>query len=219
MTLKTIGAAALKKHQGNVEKALPEFIRAVKAQSMIPDLARSYLSHIAASGPDPVARETPTGRVGPAPSPKPAVKETPANGSITVTKHPVREHKRRTHEEKQAALAAAAASVEAVFDLPINGRAIGKYAVGELAALKRDLVDDAAHKLMLGTDAARNAVLAELIEQHCTVQDQLTPVRDVIDAATLKQFVMIAEQEAPRRIALGMQRAADAIAQRKEVAA
>lgn len=102
-------------------------------------------------------------------------------------------------------------SAEAVYDLAINGRAIGLIAVGELAALKHDLVDDASQKLMLGIEQARNAVLAELIEQHCVVPDKLMRVRDVIDPETLSRFVDQANSEAPRRINEAMRRAAEAI--------
>jgi hypothetical protein len=60
-------------------------------------------------------------------------------------------------------------------------------------------------------------VLTELIERHCTVQDQLTRVRDAVSASTLKQLVQLAEQEAPRRISEAMRRAAEAI-EHKEIA-
>jgi hypothetical protein len=212
--LETIAAAVLKKTGGDVEKALPEFVRSVRAEKLIDDLARAYLRTVAASGSGQSALETHRDRAGPAPKSPPM---TPANGSITVTKHPVREHKRRTHEEKQAARQAMLASADAVFEIEINGRAIGGIAIGELSAMKRDLFDDAVHKLMLGTQDARNAVLAELIEQHCQVPDQLARVRDVIDAKTLERFVAQSEQEAPRRIAEAMRYAA-AVLEKKEIA-
>ena len=192
---------------------LPHFVKAVTAAKLIDDLAREYLRQVVGRGEGQRWIEAQAPNANPTP-PKPA-----DAGSIRVREHDVRQHRRRTQAEKEAAERAMMASAEAVFELQINGRAIGGIAVGELAALKRDLVADASHKLMLGAEQVRNAVLTELIEQHCTVQDQLTRVREAVNASTLNTLVRQAEQEAPRRIAEAMRHAAAAIEHAKEIAA
>ena len=208
--LDDIATAALKKHDNDPARALKDFNFAVKAAKL--DLALEFLRQVAGRWSGQSAVEAHTSGAGPTP---PA----PKAGSIKVKEHDVRQHRRRTHEEKEADRAAMMASVEAVFEIQINGRALGSIAIGELVALKRDLIDDASHKLMLGTDQVRNAVLAELIEQHCTVQDQLIRVREAISASTLAGLVRRAEEEAPRRIAEGMVRAAEVMAHRnREIA-
>jgi hypothetical protein len=211
-TLEKLALAALRKHDDDIEQALPQFLRTVREAKLIDDLAREYLSRIAGRGQGQRSNEAHLSVADPTPS-------SPADGSVKVRHHDVRQHRRRTHAEKVAAERAMMASAEAVFELQINGRALGNIAIGELAALKRDLVDDASHKLMLGTEQVRNAVLAELIEQHCTVQDQLTRVREAISADALAQFIYQAEQEAPRRIAEAMRHAAAAIEHAREIPA
>jgi hypothetical protein len=119
-------------------------------------------------------------------------------GSVKVREHPVRQHRRRSHAEKQAAERALLASAEAVFELQINGRAIGNIAIGEMAALKRRLFDDAADGIKLHIIDVRNAIIADQIERHCIAQDQLTPVRQIIDTETLTRFISNAERVAPR---------------------
>jgi hypothetical protein len=209
-TLKEIATLALQKNDDDVEKALPHFMRAVKAANLIDELAREYLGQFAGLGRGHAAFEAQRMNADPKPT---------DIGSIKVREHDVRQHRRRTQAEKDAAEQAMLASADAVFEMQINGRAIGNIAIGELHALKRDLVDDASHKLMLGAEQVRNAVLAELIEQHCTVDDQLIRVREAISASQLNSFVSQAEQEAPRRIAEAMRHAAAAMERAKEIAA
>jgi hypothetical protein len=207
--LNDIATAALKKHNGNAERAAPEFASAVKAAKLIDELAREFLRLFATRESGQSSFETHPSRAGLTPSSSPMV------GSIKVREHDVRQHRRRTQAEKDAAERAMLDSAEAVFEIQIEGRAIGGIAIGELPRLKHDLIDDASHKLILGAEQVRNAVLTELIEQHCTVQDQLTRVRDAVSASTLKQLIAQAEQEAPRRISEAMRRAAEAIEHRE----
>ena len=207
-----IATAVLKKHGNDPGKALRDFNALLKGAKL--DLALEFLRAKAGGVSPTMEFLKPTDAVSDSRQP-PATKI----GSIKVKEHDVRQHRRRTHAEKEAAMQAMMASAEAVFELSINGRAIGGIAIGELPELKRVLIDDASHKLMLGTEQARNAVLAELIEQHCTVQDQLTRVRDAVSAKTLAQLVQQAEQEAPRRISVAMRAAADAIEHRREITA
>ena len=209
-TLKEIATLALRKSSDDIDKALPHFVKAIRVNNLIDDLAREYLHKFVGLGADHAAFEAQRMNVGP----------TPTNiGSIKVRDHDVRQHRRRTQAEKEAAEAAMLASADAIFEMQINGRAIGSIAIGELRALKRDLVDDASHKLMLGAEQVRNAVLAELIEQHCQVDDQLIRVREAVSASQLNSFVSQAEQEAPRRIAEAMRHAAAAMERAKEIAA
>lgn len=210
-TLEKLATAALQKNGGDIETALPHFLRAVREAKQIDDLARDYLRRIVGRGEGHGWIETQKWDADPTP---------PHDvGSIKVREHDVRQHRRRTQAEKEAAEKAMMASADAVFEMQINGRAIGNIAIGELQALKRDLVADASQKLMLGTEQVRNAVLAELIEQHGHVEDQLTRVRDAVSASTLNSLVKQAEQEAPRRIAEAMRHAAAAIEHAKEIAA
>jgi hypothetical protein len=211
-TLEKLALAALRKHDDDIEQALSHFLRAVREAKQIDELAREYLHRIVGRGQRHGMDESHIHDADPAP---PSL----ADGSVKVRHHDVRQHRRRTHAEKVAAERAMMASAEAVFEMQINGRALGNIAIGELAALKRDLVDDASHKLMLGTEQVRNAVLAELIEAHCMVQDQLTRVREAISADALAQFIYQAEQEAPRRIAEAMRHAAAAIEHAREIPA
>jgi len=203
--LEQLATKALQRHGGDIEKALPQFVRDATVAKLIDDLARDFLQRVAGRGLGRTDAEARTA----------AAKPTPPKGSIKVKQHGVTAHRRRTPEEKAAAMEAMMATASAVFEMKINGRALGNIRIGELATLKRDLIADASNKLMLGTEQARNAVLAELIEQHATVHDQLMPVREAINAKTLNELVAQADQEAPRRIAEGMRRAAQAMEQKE----
>ena len=202
---------ALKNHGGDIEKALPKFLRAVQGANLIDDLARECLRSVAMSEPGLRTRETQMAVAGLAPS----------RGSIKVPKYDVPPHRRRTHEEKQAADRAMMASAEAVFEIQIEGRAIGGIAMGELPRLKRDLFKSAAEGIMLHTIEVRNAIIAEMIELHCTVPDTLMRVRDAVDAPTLIEFVSQAERLAPRRIEDAMRHARETLEkhEQKEIAA
>jgi hypothetical protein len=200
--LEKIATVTLKKHNGDIEKACPDFLRAVRVEKLVDELATVYLRQVVGREEGHGSLETHSAGVGLTP---------PILGSIKVREHDVRQHRRRTQAEKEAARETMLRSAEAVYDLSINGRAIGNIRVGELTALKHELVDDASHWLMHGLEQARNAILAELIEGHCVVQDTLTRIRDVVDAKTLSEFVEQANEEAPRRVNEGMRRAAEAI--------
>lgn len=210
--LEKIATVALKKHNGDIEKARPDFLRAVRVEHLIDELAKEYLGWV-------VRREV--GR-GPIETQTHDASLTPSIGSIKVREHDVRQHRRRTQAEKEAAREAMLRSAEAVYDLPINGRAIGNIRIGELTALKRDLVENWVSKLALSIDDCRNFLLAELIEKHCIVQDTLTPIRNVLDAGTLSGFVEQATKEAPRENSEVTHWAAEAVynyMQTKEIAA
>jgi hypothetical protein len=185
-TLREIAETALKNHGGDVRLAAPKFLAAVEKANLLPDLVKAYLFTV----------------------------RQPGQGSIRVKKYEVQQYRRRTQEEKAAADEAARTSIEAVFGLRINGRAIGDIAMGELASLRRDLIQDAIQKLVLGVDQVRNAILAEKIEQHVVVPDQLTRVRDAIDAETLVRLLKEAESETPRRLKDAMDRAAEVMEHR-----
>jgi hypothetical protein len=212
--LDDIAAAALKKHSNNPDKALPDFLRTLQTEKLIDDLARWFLRQVAGRGSGPATSEAHTSPAGPAPPAPPP----PKVGSIKVAAHDVRQHRRRTQAEKDAADRAMMASAEAVFEMRISGRAIGKYRIGELASLKRDLIKAAVDGILLHTIEVRDAIIAEQIEQHCSVQDQLTPVAEVVDAKTLARFVSRAEHDAPGRIQEALRLAREAIDRTKELA-
>ena len=203
MSFETFARTALKRADDDIDKAVPQFVRAISAANLIDDLARVYLSQIAA-GPGQKADENHAATAGPAPK-----------GSVKVRQYDVKQHRRRTPSEKLAAMTAARTSIEAVFEMQINGRAIGTIRIGELSALRRDLVDDATSKLMLGIEQARNAVLAELIQNYAVVPDEYARVRDVMDGRTLKRLIREADEEAPRRVSEAMRHASAVIDNRK----
>jgi hypothetical protein len=196
-TLEKLATTALQKHNDEIEKALPHFLKAVTAAKLIDDLAREYLRTIVGRGVGQGILETHLLDADPMP-PSPAI------GSIKVREHDVRQHRRRTQAEKEAAEKAMLASADAVFELLINGRAIGNIAIGEMISLKHELFDSAADYITLGVEQVRNGILAELIEHHCgVVPDQLARVREVISAETLAMLVEQARQQTPDRLRIG----------------
>jgi hypothetical protein len=115
--LDDIAAAALKKHDNNPEKALKDFTFAVKAAKI--DLALEYLRAKSKDAGLTMEALKPTEATS---DPRPASSKP---GSIKVREHDVRQHRRRTHEEKEADRMAAMHSVDAVYDLRIEGRSLG----------------------------------------------------------------------------------------------
>jgi hypothetical protein len=211
--LEKIATVALRKHNSDIEKARPDFLRAVRVEKLVDELANKYLGWVVRREVGHEQFEAQSGSAGLTP---------PILGSIEVRKHDVRQHRRRTQAEKEAARETMLRSAEAVYDLPVNGRAIGNIRIGELAALKRDLAESWVSVFALSIEDCRNFLLAELIEKHCVVQDTLTPIRNVLDADTLSRFVEQATKEAPRENSEVTHWAAEAIynyMQTKEIAA
>jgi hypothetical protein len=184
-TLREIAEATLKAHGNDARLAAPKFLALVEKANLLPDLAKAYLFSV----------------------------RQPGQGSIRVKTYQVPQYRRRTSEEKAAADEAARTSIEAVFGLRIGDRAIGDIAMGELTELRRDLIQDAIDKLVLGTEQVRNAILAEKIQNHVVVPDQLMRVRDAIDAATLQRLITEAENETPRKLRQAMDRATEVFSQ------
>ena len=205
-----LAKAALKKHS-DVDKALPHFVAALRKANLLNDLAREFLRSIADGEPGQGGLETQAVIAGLAPS----------EGSVKVRDYDVPHYRRRTTAEKQAADRAMLASIEAVFEIDVEGRPIGNLAMGELSRLKRDLVTSAVQGMMLHITEVRNAIIVEMIEKHCNVPDTLMRVRDAVDAKTLASFVAQAETQAPRRLEEALRLAREALETNKphEIAA
>ena len=201
--LENLARTILGRHNNDVERATPSFVTAVIAAKLIDDLAQAYLRQVAMREPGQAISETQIDVAG--------LTSSKRDAKPTVVKKHNR-HRRRTPEEMAAAREARLIGANAVFEMLVGGRAIGKIRFGELATLKRDLIGSAARGLMLHATEVRDAVIAELIEAHCQVADQMQPVSAIVDAETLQRFVQRAEQEAPRRIEEAMRHARAAMA-------
>ena len=128
----------------------------------------------------------------------------------------VKKHKRqrpRSHQEIEAAKAAAATSVRAVYNIRIGNRALGDIAWGELRSLKKQQVHEATANLMLGIDQAQKACLFELLDASCVVTDTTLKIREVVNAQKLSELVEMAKRMAPARVELGIARANEAMEQ------
>ena len=208
MSLETLATKALAKASNDIEIALPHFLRMLREAKLIDELARDYLRGIVGRRTDRGPLETQGVGVGSTPLAADV-------GSIKVRDYKVPTHRRRTHEEKEAAEKAMLVSADAVFDMRINGRAIGAIAIGELTTMRKELYDNAARGIVLHIIDVQNAIIAEQIEQHCSAMDQMTPVRQVIAAKTLEEFVQRAKMLAPRRVEEGVRHARVAMENRE----
>jgi hypothetical protein len=232
--LEDLACTALQNHGGNIDAAAPKFIRAVVNANLLDELGRFYLQHVAVVGDWPgqqgvethesgagstTAKSQPTAAAGDWPDDQSAIEAVRRAGSIIVKPHKVRQHRRRTQAEREAARRAMMMSADAIFEMRIEGRAIGGIAMGELRDMRQRLVHDATNKLILGAEQVHAAVLIEMIDEHCQVDDQLMRIRDAISAKDLKALDARAKIEAPRRIELAMAQAAIAMERHKELAA
>lgn len=129
---------------------------------------------------------------------------------------PVVAHKRRTPQEKAAAHAMEMVSAAAIFSSRrIDGTLIGNLPWGRLRALVHDNATNAASYLRQGTEATENAILLDLIEQHCSVDDHRRLVRDVISSKQLEEFEASARILAPKLVEEGMRLYAHTVEQRR----
>jgi hypothetical protein len=190
--LDTIARAALAAAKGNTVRAATRMVRAVKGRpELLEQLAIFYLSRMDEVGPDAGAASLPDNIV--------------RGGAKRVLVH---EHRRRTPNERTAALVAGGHAAEAMmssFDRQIDGRRIGDLRWGELKRLEQNLAIAAASYLRLGNDSTEDFILLGKIEAHCAVSDHGTLVRDAISAAQLQQFIDEAHAEAPHWVSAGMQ--------------
>jgi hypothetical protein len=189
LSLRSAANEALDAALGNVARAVPRFAAMLKRGELREAIAREYLERVAAErGHAPV--------------------ETPTTGSIEVREHRVKKHRRRTHDEREAALQSAghaAASMATAYDRQIDGRPIGDLAWGELQALRHENAINAASYLRFGTEATANFILLDKIEAHCRVTDHGMKVKDAISEEQLRMLIEQADDEAPRWIGAGMQ--------------
>jgi hypothetical protein len=215
-SLAELGRAALQRHDDDIKAATPKFLRDVQAAKLTGELAMFYLHRLSTEKAQarfgiPVTKMVIDATVDQPGQSQGKAKAHP-RGSISVRKHEVKPHRRRTTGEKLAAIKAASSSAAAIYDLQITeGRALGNLAMGELHEIRRRLARDTATALMPHVGDASRIVLLELIEDHCQVDNQLTKVRDAIKPALLAQFYAEAEIEGPRRLARTISLAAAAI--------
>jgi hypothetical protein len=192
--LRSAALDALNVAKGNVARAATRFSAMLKTKGELREaIARDYLERLAGErAPDKPAA--------------PIVE--PSAGSVKVTAYKVPQHRRRTHAEREAALASAgraAASMATAYDQQIDGHAIGELRWGELQALRHSNAFNAASYLRFGTEATANFILLDKIEAYCRVDDHSTKVRDVISEAQLQALAEEADVEAPRLIGAGME--------------
>jgi len=185
--LMTIARKLLLDNKRDPAKALKEFTHALLAnRDLLEWLALDYLKRLAANLPK---SESDRG---------------------TVKAHPVREHRRRTKEERAASIAAELTAAGAIFNIrKIKGRPIGDLRWGELSKLVADFAVDAASFLRQGTDATTDALLLKKVFDFAQVDDHSRRVREVIGGNELARLDREAQMEAPRIIEKGMRDYAD----------
>ena len=184
--LMTTASKILLANKRNPAKALKDFIRVLLARrDLLEELALDYLKRLAADMPKPTGRGT-------------------------VKAHPVRQHRRRTKEERAAAVAAELTAAGAIFNIrKIDGRPIGDLRWGELRKLVADHASDAASYLRQGTEATADAILLKKISDFAQVTDHSQRIREVVSEKDLVRLDREAAIEAPRVIEIGMRDYAD----------
>jgi hypothetical protein len=174
--LRQAAIAALKKHPDDLNGAARELCSVVRKRSdLLEALALDYVTRIGAARP-PTQTSTTA-----APPPIKPIK--------------VREHRRRTPGEREAALTVAgdtARAVLSVFDRPIFGRRLGDLRWGELRTLCHDMATNAADYLRLGTDATENFAMMTLMLRHAQPADQGALVRDTISEKKAREYAAMA---------------------------
>ena len=197
--LRAAALDALKNNRGNVEKAAMQLgALVIKRRDLLRTLTLDFVRRLAG---EPEALER--------------VAVTERQRDVTVDRH--KRHRRRTREERAAALRVAAGEADAmrsVFDRRVNGRPIGDLAWGELTKMVQNNADDAASFLKLGIDYAANALLLRKVKSFAQVEDHATPVRRIITAVQLQTFIDEAEREAPLVVEAGMREYAQTIAEK-----
>lgn len=138
----------------------------------------------------------------------------PRNGTVRVSGFTVKPYKRRTHEEKQRAIAAAASSVQSIYERRIGEMKIGDLTWGELNLRVTENAMSAASYLRQGTEATENAILLDKLVRHAVVDDQSRRVRDVVSALELERMTEEAHIEAPLLVERGMRAYAETIRNR-----
>lgn len=192
--LAKLTAEALRLHGNDPTKALPKFKRVVRKREDLLDVL--LLEHLRRAV--QAAATAPTTTL-----PEPAPDKRPF--SVKVGEH--RRRHQRSEEERAAELVAAANQSEilrSVFEFPVNDRAIGDFAWGELSLAVRDNAYNAASFLRQGTEATAAAILLDKIHAHARVDDHSKLVRQILTAKTLQGYIDEARAEAPKKIEDGM---------------
>jgi hypothetical protein len=201
LDLKAAAVQALEATKHNMRRATTRFAATLAQRRELREaIALDFLQRVATE------KEIDTKDTAPTATPK--VKEQPADGSVKVTAYKVPSYRRRTHEEREAALASAgraAVSMASAYDRQIDGRSIGELRWGELQAMRHQNAFNAASYLRFGTEATANFILLDKIEAYCRVTDHSTKVKDTISEAQLQMLSDEADTEAPRLIGEGMQ--------------
>jgi hypothetical protein len=189
-------ATKLLQTHGTAAKAVKPFVQELKKHdNLLHELALAYLQTIKPSAPKPTE-----------------AKPTQEEGSVKVRDFEVASYRRRTHEEKQAALAAAGRLANSVYEaIQIRGTAIGDLRWGELRTLVGEHAVSAASHLREGKDATANAILLRKIFNYASVTDTRAKIRDVVPAAKIKEMIEEASIEAPLFIEKFMHQYADSL--------
>ena len=196
------------RRDGNPSKALHAFVRTLqRRRDLLNALALDYLKRIGGhgrfetqvsdaakpGGGDQITSETQSSRVAAVPA-------------IKVKPYKVPQHRRRTHEQKQAAIAAWKASAQAIYEARrIDDKPIGDLKWRELRALIHDNAVGAVSHLMLGLAQTRDVILMQKIYNHATVSVDEARIRDIVGPEVLQRYDDEASNEAPIRISENME--------------
>ena len=139
---------------------------------------------------------------------------------ISVSEHKVSAHKRRTPEQKAAALAAAMLSADAIFDrVRVGKKVLGDLHWRELRACVKEQALVASNYLQLGLQDTEVAILLDKIEAYGKPADESVLVRNFVSAETANRLREEARLEAARLVTEAMSGYAKKIEQRREALA
>jgi hypothetical protein len=185
--LRSLTAKLLHASDNKPERAVGSLVQALQNKSYLRALALDFLQKTAANGfgvPPPSGPEIGSIKV----------------GSFKVNAFKVSAHRRRTAEEKNAAIEARTSTMMALaLDKEFNGKKLRDFAKHELPALQRELINGTASYIRFGTDEARFALLVKKIDGYAQT-DPNTFVGDFISPSVCRMLDKQAIAEAPAAI-------------------
>jgi hypothetical protein len=134
--------------------------------------------------------------------------------SIDVSPHKVRGHKRRSPEQRTAALEAAGEMGKAMlsaFDFTILGRSARDIRVGELTALYDRSLVIISGSVQRNIGDVTQALVIKKLKLHAIVADHSSHITDVINERKFQALIDEAIDEAPYALAKGYQAIAESL--------
>jgi hypothetical protein len=193
--LRAAATTVLQNHDNKPAKALGKFVRAIEASTPLREaLCFEYLSSIA----NTTEAASRAGRL---------LREIQPKSRRRGFRRPYRKPTSGQIEAERAVMASSAS----VYDRMIGDRKLGDIVWGELRDLHDKAVLASVEGIKLGVHEAEAAILFEKLAAHAVVTDHTTPIRDVVKPALLAEYVAEAKVEAPQRIFMAWQRAAEVI--------